>query len=131
MSIEKPQNQESVGDEMILFRQKVSDLIQDERNHHETAHFDTIIDIKKFVDSLTEEDLKWFDFIERVRTLDVVPLSESDIVTYTGKLQEFRNIQKNVEEPRALWYEFLANKLTGFSLKLQMLEMRRGIPPVN
>jgi hypothetical protein len=129
MSIENLPNKEST-DEMELFRKKVSDLIQDERQEErddrKTAHFEEITDIKKFADSLTEEDLSWFNFVEKARSADPVLLKEDDIVTYEKKLKEFKNIQKSVPAPRGLLYEFFANKLTAFSFKLQTVKMRRG-----
>lgn len=131
MSIEKPQQQES-PDVMGAFREKVHHLIQAERAHRETAHFEQIIEskTKEFLDSLNEEDMRWFDFMEKVSTIDAVLLSAGIVDYYTAELKKFRKARDKVKEfPREIWYEFIANKLNIFSFKLQKLQMRRGASP--
>lgn len=128
MSIEKPQQQES-PDAMGAFREKVYHLIQAERAHRETAHFEPIIEpkTKEFLDSLNEEDMRWFGFMEKVSAIDVVRLNAGEVDEYTAELEKFRQARDKVKEfPREIWYEFLANKLNIFSFKLQKLQMRRG-----
>ncbi|MBI5004920.1 MAG: hypothetical protein HZC04_01910 [Candidatus Lloydbacteria bacterium] len=103
MSIEnlKNQNKETAGG-MDLFREKVRHLIENERALKETAHFSSIIDkVKEFVDSLNEEDMKWFDFVEEEHRAmakeEIHHLSAAQIDEYKAKIEEFKNARGNFQ----------------------------------
>ena len=131
MSTENLPNQykESV-DAINAFRKKARRLVEDEKALKETAHFSSIDNIKEFVDSLNEEDMKWFDFVnEEQHSLgrgEMHHLSSKQIDTYKAKIEEFKNARNNFQGIRSIWYEFLANKLNIAAMKLFILETKRG-----
>ena len=130
MSIENLPNQhKESADAMKAFREKVRHLVEDEKALKETAHFSSIDNIKEFVNSLNEEDMVWFDFVEEeqrsMMEYKIHHLTATQIDTYKGKIEEFKNA-RNFQGIRSIWYEFLANKLNIAAMKLFILETKRG-----
>ena len=128
MSIEKPQNEES-ADTMKIFREKVRHLIEDEARNQQTAHFSYVDSTKEFLDSLTEEDKRWLDFVEEAQAIDdklLHFLPSSKVKEYEEKIEEFKEVRKTIKGSRAIWYEFIANKLNVAAFKLFRLQTRRG-----
>ena len=129
MSIEKPQPNESIK-EMKGFREKVRHLMQDEVEFGNTAHFSSVNNREEFLDSLNEEDLKWFNFAEdesrALRKDNIHNLSSEQVNEYKAKIEEFKQSRSNFVGLRSIWYEFLANKFNIVVLKLFILDAKRG-----
>lgn len=129
MSIEKPPQQKSI-DEMKNFREEVSHLIQEEKDAQETAHFSSIDNEKEFLDSLNEDDKRWFEFTteaqRNTQKNTIHHLSFEQLEKYKAKIEEFKRARDTVKGFRSDWYEFLANKLNVVAIKLSFLETKRG-----
>ncbi|MBI5004659.1 MAG: hypothetical protein HZC04_00520 [Candidatus Lloydbacteria bacterium] len=117
---------------MKNFREEVSRLIQEEKGAQETAHFSSIDNEKEFLDSLNEDDKRWFDFTTEVQRNTqkntIHHLSSEQLKEYKIKIEEFKRARDMVKGFRSVWYEFLANKLNIAAIKLSFLGIKRGKP---